>query len=344
MIAMPTAPFVIAPPAAASAAPRPQRGVALLLAMLIVALVASLAASASWQQWRSAQAEADERAQAQVHWLVRGALDWSKIILRIDATDDRRKAQQADHLDEPWTVPLAESKLGAFLSAERNIATDANADLGQAYFSGGMLDLDGRLNLSNLIRHQAIDPAALAQWQRLFEALGLGGDLAQQVAQKYLDATRRDLDAPVPLAPRCIEQLGWLGLSAEHIALLRPHATILPGRTRLNLNTASARVLAAALPPQAGAATAEKLAAVRMKPFTSLADAQAFMPEGVQLDANLFGVASQYFLVAGRLRIDELEIQDQFLVERQGQTLQTLGRACPVPPGTPLEALMQASP
>ena len=43
------------------AAPRPQRGAALLLAMLTVTLVAALAASAAWQQWRAIEIERAER-------------------------------------------------------------------------------------------------------------------------------------------------------------------------------------------------------------------------------------------------------------------------------------------
>lgn len=64
-----------------SAAPvRPQardRGAALLTAMLTVALVASLASAALWQQWRSIEVEAAERARSQSLWVLTGALDWA---------------------------------------------------------------------------------------------------------------------------------------------------------------------------------------------------------------------------------------------------------------------------
>jgi general secretion pathway protein K len=42
--------------------PRTQRGAALLTAMIIVTLVATLAAAMVWQQWRAVQVEVAERA------------------------------------------------------------------------------------------------------------------------------------------------------------------------------------------------------------------------------------------------------------------------------------------
>ena len=61
-----------------------QRGAALLLAMLIVTLVATFAASAMWQQWRAVEVETAERGHVQSAWILVGALDWSRLILRED--------------------------------------------------------------------------------------------------------------------------------------------------------------------------------------------------------------------------------------------------------------------
>ena len=79
-----------------------QRGAALLLAMLILTLVATLAAGMVWQQWRAVQVEAAERARAQSAWILSGALDWARLILREDA----RTSSGVDHLGEPWACLL----------------------------------------------------------------------------------------------------------------------------------------------------------------------------------------------------------------------------------------------
>ena len=61
--------------------PLREAGAALLAAMLTVTLVATLAAAALWQQWRSVEVETSERARVQAAWILVGALDWSRLIL-----------------------------------------------------------------------------------------------------------------------------------------------------------------------------------------------------------------------------------------------------------------------
>lgn len=80
-----------------------QQGAALLAAMLTVTLVATLAAGALWQQWRAVEVESAERARVQSSWILTGALDWSRLILREDA-----RSGGPDTLSEPWAIPLQE--------------------------------------------------------------------------------------------------------------------------------------------------------------------------------------------------------------------------------------------
>ena len=125
-----------------------QRGAALLAAMLTVTLVATFAAAALWQQWRSIEVETAERARVQSAWILLGALDWSRLILIEDS-----RAGGADHLAEPWAVPLEEARLSTFLAADRNVAqqTDASTDTRDAFLSGQIIDLQSRLNPTNLV-------------------------------------------------------------------------------------------------------------------------------------------------------------------------------------------------
>ena len=119
-----------------------QRGAAMLLAMLIVALVSSLAATMVWLQWRAMQVEVSERARSQAGWILLGALDWARLILREDG-----RTQGADHLGEPWAVPLAEARLSTFLAADKNNTDDAP----EAFLSGQIADAQARFNLTNLV-------------------------------------------------------------------------------------------------------------------------------------------------------------------------------------------------
>jgi len=88
-----------------------QTGAALLMAMLTVTLVATFASAAMWQQWRSVEVETAERSRVQASWVLTGALDWARLILREDA-----RSGGADHLAEPWAVPLQEARLSTFLA------------------------------------------------------------------------------------------------------------------------------------------------------------------------------------------------------------------------------------
>ncbi len=84
---------------------RAQRGAALLMAMIIVTLVVTLAGAMVWQQWRAVQVEAAERARTQSAWILTGALDWARLILREDAgvvgaVQHVRNNQRCQHADD----------------------------------------------------------------------------------------------------------------------------------------------------------------------------------------------------------------------------------------------------
>ena len=135
--------------------PRQQRGAALLMAMVIVTLVTTVAASMVWQQWRAVQVESAERALTQSHWILRGALDWARLILREDARGNQTSGN-ADHLGEPWALPLEEARLSSFLAADRDQSADSTLE---AFLSGDITDSQGRLNLREIGGFSGDEPA-----------------------------------------------------------------------------------------------------------------------------------------------------------------------------------------
>ena len=146
---------------------RRQRGVALLLAMIVVALITAAAAAMAWQQERAVAIEGAERARAQSAWILNGALDWARLILREDERAARRGGGAVDSLDEPWAQPLAEARLSSFLAADR----DNNADGGpEAFISGAIEDAQSRFNLRGVVDATGqVDAAQLAALVRLVE-------------------------------------------------------------------------------------------------------------------------------------------------------------------------------
>src|SRR3954470_22546848 len=87
-----------------------QRGVAVITALLLTTLAITIVASLFWQQQVQVRSIENQRLQLQKQWVLRGALDWSRLILREDA-----RHSSIDHLGEPWAVPLAETRLDEYV-------------------------------------------------------------------------------------------------------------------------------------------------------------------------------------------------------------------------------------
>jgi general secretion pathway protein K len=321
-----------------AALPR-QAGAAILTAMLTVVLVATLAATALWQQWRGIEIEAAQRTRVQSAWVLNGALDWARLILREDA----RKGG-ADHLAEPWAVPLEQARLSTFLAADRSDALAADAAQ-EAFLSGRIIDLQSRLNVSNLLLDGKLHAPTLLAFRRLFELLGLSerelADLVSNLKLAQGDAAARGpaiaasaatANAPVfatnaPLWPQDLAQLAWLGLSARSLVVLRPFVTVLPVRTPVNLNTAPVEVVYACIEAFELADAHRLVAARTVTHLATLDDAAKVGGNPAALfDAAQHSVATRFFEILGRLQVAQDVVVEQTLVQREGLEVRILWR------------------
>jgi general secretion pathway protein K len=301
-----------------------QRGAALLTAMLTVTLVATFAAAALWQQWRHVEVEAAERSRMQASWVLTGALDWARLILREDG-----RAGGADHLAEPWAVPLREARLSTFLAADAGAGGASDAD--EVFLAGEIRDEQARLNLSNLVEAGRVSEVGLRSFQRLFEVLDLPPAQLNRLAENLRFASDISTDnqsaAQAPLMPQTVDQLAWLGLSPSVVEALRPHVTLLPARTPVNLNTAGAEVLYAAIGGLTMAEAQELVARRAASPYRSIADASRALPQhAAALAEGNVGIASRFFEVRGRLRLEQLVLEERSLLQRDGLDVRVLRR------------------
>ncbi len=143
-----------------------QRGVAILTAMLVVALGTVIAVNLMWSA--SLDLRRTTSALAADHGLMylQGAEAWVGDILRQDQVD----SIESDHLGEPWAIELPP------------LPVDGGA------ISGRVEDLQGRFNLNNLVTPQGQeDEIARRQFERLLVSLELDPALAG-VALDWLDA------------------------------------------------------------------------------------------------------------------------------------------------------------
>ncbi len=322
-----------------------QRGAAILLAMLTVVMVATLASAALWQQWRAVEVESAERARAQSTWVLSGALDWARLIL----SEDGRKGG-TDHLSEPWAMPLEQARLSTFLAADRSDSLVADAST-NAFLSGQISDLQARLNLRNLVQDDGkVHPPTLRMWERLFAQLGLPHQQLDALVAQLTRAKRaggtalaanQALDASLdgPLMPQEAEQLAWLGLDAAAVASLSPYIAVLPERTPVNLNTASATVLSACLEGLSPSDAQRLLQARRLRPWDNLDDVKtaARLPR-LSMDIQQLGLSTRFFALRGALQIEGRTVQEYSVVQRDGTKVKTLWRKRPLPVAGPAQA------
>ncbi|MBA3772609.1 MAG: type II secretion system minor pseudopilin GspK [Ramlibacter sp.] len=304
-------------------------GAALLTAMLTVALVAVFAAASLWQQWRSIEVETAERARVQSSWVLTGALDWARLVLR----EDGRTA--GDHLGEPWAVPLQEARLSSFLAADRNSTADTGPEMLDAFLSGQIIDMHSLLNVTNLVEANGkISESGLESFARLFELLGLPPAQLQRLAENLRfarDTSGGNQSSPMaPLVPQRVEQLVWLGLTEQTLAALQPYITVLPpgDPTTVNLNTASAEVIYAAVPGLTMAEAQQLVSERERSHFRTIPDASLRLggPQRIPMGQSGAGVASRYFEVRSRLRLNKLVVEERALLDRSGQDVRVVQR------------------
>lgn len=312
---------------------RTQSGAALLMAMVIVTLVATFSATMVWQQWRAVQIEAAERVQSQSTWVLVGALDWARLILK----EDKRNGGP-DHLGEPWAIPLAEARLSSFLATDKDNSDDAP----EAFLSGKVEDMTARYNLRNVLTDQGdVSPEELAVLKRVCEFAGLPVTLANTIAQAYRKAylanqgedpeTLAKLGGPAGRAaanvlPQNMDQMTWLGLDAATVEKLRPYLTLLPDKTLVNLNTASKEVLTSVI-DGLDLARASRLVQTRQRNAFKTPDEAVSLLGAQGLNITRVSVSSEFFEVRGRLRYEDNVIEQRHLVQRTADDVVVRSRA-----------------
>ncbi len=291
------------------------QGAALLMALLTVALVAVLASAALWQQWRTLAVESAERDAQQAHWLLAGANDWARVVLREDA-----RTSTTDHLAEPWATPLREARLSDFLAAAPGGSLTVTDGLAQQVFlSGRITDMQSRLNLGNLMVQGQLQTAEMKSLERLYQVLGLPLAELQAWTAAWQAAAQLTPASQAPLLPQHLEQLAWLGVSPGSLARLAPHLAVLPSPSSVNLNTASAEVLYASL-HSLNIARAQSLVKERnQQPWDNLSDLRSRLgADAASVSDSRHGLSSRYFEVVGQIRQSQTTVLQRSLMVRDG--------------------------
>ena len=289
---------------------RKQQGVALILAILVVALASTIAVFMAAQQSMWTQQASNLAARAETQALAHAAIDWARGVLAEDARNNN-----VDHLGESWATPLSALPVES------------------ANLSGAIYDQQAFFNLNNLVRDGHDNETDITLFKRLLAQLQLPLDLVNPLLD-WLDednTTRAPggaedtyyLQADLPY--RCanqalltVEELYRVrGFNRAIIDRLKPYISVLPEHSTINVNTAPREILMALLPDLAETDISTVLENRKRAFFKSKQDFRMRLPQAAPaLRDDAFDVTSHYFSVVVVARANLAETAYEALLTR----------------------------
>ena len=287
------------------------RGVALITAMLITALASLVAANLAWDNALDVRRTMVLLNSEQAMQVALGAESWVVGILHQDLQDS-----ETDHLGEIWAFDIPGFPI-------------EGGDV-----TGVIQDLQGRFNVNNLIDDNGrVEEDSLERFRRLLNALDLDPRFAG-IAADWMDA---NVDASFPDGAEDAIYTGILppyrsanqsltsasefaaleGMDRQSFNVLRPHITALPGRTNVNVNTATTAVLQS-LDENMSDADVEGLIAERES--AGFGDIQTAFQSLVTPDVlNTLEEKTSYFQLKVVVRIDTVRVTLYSVLQRSPQ-------------------------
>jgi general secretion pathway protein K len=304
-----------------------QRGMAVVAALLVVAVIAVLAGALLERQTAAIRAAQSAQTRAQAQWLLRGEVGRAQTVLRA-------AAQRAPYtrLDGTWSQPVDGQVLGRIEGEPALAFTE-------------IVDEQSKFNLRNLVNAGQFDPVEGGVFLRLCAMVGVppdqAGRIARRVAVSLVEAERRPAGATQVVEGEAAEEtarqlgleslpareqaprlrtvddlLAVPGVDAGSVARLRPYLTVLPQRTWINANTARAEVLAAWVP---GLSLDRARAVLQARDngqwFINRGDfVNRLQMPGLDESAVLIGITSRWFRLSSALQTSRTTLLMQALL------------------------------
>ncbi|SCX37140.1 general secretion pathway protein K [Pseudomonas sp. NFACC25] len=267
-----------------------QRGMAIISALLIAAVVAVIAGGMLTRQTVFTRSLEAEQSRVQGQWLLLGGLERSRQMLW-----EARQKDALTRLDQPW----------------------ARAQTG--VFEGRIDDEQGKFNLRNLVNRQQPDAEQLQSFERLCRTLGVAPAVSRRISQRVIASYEQNgQPAKYPMLRSLDDLSGLEGLTPEVLQRLQAYVSVLPGNTWVNGNTASAEVLSAVV-PQLSLSQAHGLVAERDNGhwFINRGDFvnRLHLPQ-VELEAVQVGITSEWFRLQGQARRERRRVTIDALLHR----------------------------
>lgn len=301
--------------------PARQQGVALIVALLVLAIAAGLAAGMITQNQHAIDRTAMMLDGERADQLTDSALVLARALLEKDPTD-------VDSPSDIWAKPYV------------------NVPVGEGVLSLHIVDLQGRFNLNSLITAKGkTDPIALERLKRLMETVRVDPSRAAAVLD-WIDANQdvsqggaedgvyQSRNPPYLTANRPMVTVTALravaGITAQDYAKLAPYVSALPVGAPLNLNDADGVVLTTlgasnALGTQVGNAqgaqqatgdgAAVQTSGVKATSVANFLNQSIF--KGAKVDPSGLSVNSHYFLCAITVKLGDVVRHRYAVLERR---------------------------
>lgn len=287
-----------------------QTGIAVVSAMLLAALIVSIAAAMVYEQQRFINRLDNHFSASQARWMADASIQWSRAILAEDA-----KAGVVDSLQDKWAVKLP--------------ATPFEGGTIKGFIS----DQQQYCNLNNLMQAKTDNQANIAFFKHLLPTLGSKADAVDaltdwidadsEISYPYGAETDHYLAQAISYraANQPLTELGNLsriqGFSPELISKLRHFCTVLPEVTPININTASPELLELILPELSAFELQTIIAARALHPFASVSDIAKLLEQSkLTLSDAQFSVGSHYFLVTSQSQFGKSIMHSEALLKR----------------------------
>lgn len=267
-----------------------QRGMAIISALLIAAVVAVIAAGLLTRQRVFTRSLEAEQLRIQGQWLLLGALEDSRQRLW-----EARQKDVLTRLDQPW----------------------ARAQKG--LFEGRLEDEQGKFNLRNLVNRGRPDAEQVQNFERLCGLIGVDGALSRRISQRVIASyDQTEQPARYPMLRSLDDLSGVEGLDPLLLQRMQGFVSVLPGVTWVNGNTARAEVLSAVVPglslSQAQALVAERDGGrwfINRGDFVN----RLHLPQ-VAVESVLVGITSEWFRLQGQTRREQRRVTLDALLHR----------------------------
>lgn len=295
-----------------------EQGAAIVTALLVVVLATTVVSTLFLRESVAVRSIENRLSLSQTRWVERAAVDWAKVILRADAN-----AGNADHLGEPWAVPVAETKLDETVTAGAKFGDNTRP----ATLAGEITDMQGRFNLNAIVFNGQLSKPHEDAARKLFALIDLPESLVDAIRERLLRSQPRLVDGQlvspteIPLL-RLPDLLGVPGFDVAMISRLEPFLTLIPmiqgapAATQVNLNTAAAEVISAMV-PDLDLAVVKRFVARRERTFfRELSEAALQMDGQPTLPPLLLSTGTSYFLLRGVVRFDRVEVASETLLVR----------------------------